>query len=55
MIRMLKVYDIPLRDPSVVSFKVSFSSYPATLDSADDWYITDTYVDLEKNQNNFSF
>jgi hypothetical protein len=42
MNRMLKVYDMPLRDPSVVSVKVSLSSYPATLDSADDWYITDT-------------
>ena len=44
MNRILKVYDFPLNDPSTASYKVSFSSYPATLSSEDDFYITDTYV-----------
>jgi hypothetical protein len=51
MNRMLKVYDFPLNDPSTTSFKVSFSSYPATLSSSDDFYITDSGLTVMETTN----
>lgn len=41
MERIYKQYNIPLHNPSVTSHKVSFSSYPGTLVSTDDFYLLD--------------
>lgn len=41
MNRIYKTYDLRLRDPAVAVRRMSFSSYPAYLESSDDFYMLD--------------
>lgn len=40
MLRIMKVYDFPFADGSTVAKTISFSSYPGSLMSGDDFYLT---------------
>eukprot|EP00656_Telonema_subtile_P008417 TRINITY_DN1392_c0_g1_i1.p1 TRINITY_DN1392_c0_g1~~TRINITY_DN1392_c0_g1_i1.p1 ORF type:complete len:578 (-),score=100.78 TRINITY_DN1392_c0_g1_i1:111-1844(-) len=51
MIRMMKHYHTPLRDPAVAAHKVSFSSYPGFLESLDDFYIMDSGLAMVQTTN----
>jgi hypothetical protein len=46
MLRIMKHYDLPLNDPYTSSNQVSFSSYPAALASVDDFYITNSGLNV---------
>ena len=42
LLRIWKTYNFNLKDPAVVTKKISFSSYAGMISSTDDWYITDS-------------
>jgi len=51
MNRIMKHYEFAFANPAVVSHKVSFSSYPATLASNDDFYVTEQQLAIFETTN----
>lgn len=53
MVRIYKTYSLPLSNPASVMTTMSFSSYPATLSSSDDFYLMkETQLSMLQTTNN---
>ena len=51
MLRVYKTYDFPLQNPALSATSVSFSSYPGTLSSLDDFYTMDSGLNMIQTTN----
>jgi len=51
MLRIYKFYEFPMKNSSIKSKKVSFSSYPGALSSVDDYYLLDSGLAVMETTN----